>query len=100
MRELQGLFEFENAPGGEEFKKFFWTGLVEGQENKQLLYLMFWEYYRYAIYRYKVRRKIPNVLIVKNDIFFNLRTTIYRRTEIRTMINNSPELARWLPALG
>jgi hypothetical protein len=100
VRELKDLFEFDTVLSGAEFKQFYWTGMVEGHENKQLLYLMFWDYYRYSIYRYKVRRKIPNIVMVKNHIFFNLSTTICRRIEIRTLINNSPELARWLPALG
>jgi hypothetical protein len=84
----------------EEKKSFFWTGYVDRQENLQHLYLIFWESARFSIYRYKKRRSIPNPLMVKNDIFFNLKTSIYSKPGYRTYIDSCPALARWLPALG
>jgi hypothetical protein len=80
--------------------EFFWNGYLDGKDDIQFLLNFFWETFRYVVYRYKLRRKIPNVVMIKNEIFFIIKTTLYcKDSYIRTM-ENDPTLARWVQAIG
>jgi hypothetical protein len=84
----------------QEFLSFYWHGHIEGHENLQLVFLSFWEIVRYNIYRYKTRNTIPNTFMIMNNSFFDIKTSIFSVSVFRQQINDSPVLARWIPALG
>jgi exonuclease III len=81
-------------------KNLIWCGYRTGSEKIQLPLLLFWEAARYSIYRYKLKRTIPNTLEVCRDALFCIKTTLYSNNQYKILINSTPELARWLPALG
>jgi hypothetical protein len=95
---LMQFFMFDLNPM--EIKNFFWNGMVENHEKLQPILLLFWEIFRYHIFRCKLNRNVPNSNLIKNSIFFTLRTTLYNNSHSKALINGSPSLARWLPALG
>jgi hypothetical protein len=84
----------------EELSDFFWLGIVHRQEKTQFFFVVFWETFRYFIYRYKSHRKIPNEIMLKNDIFFSIKSSLMHSAGYRALIESDPALARWLQALG
>jgi hypothetical protein len=92
---------FVTAPDDNlSIKKLVWNGELAGADNIQFILLFFWDSFRYTVYRYKVSRRIPNFLMVKKEIFFIIKTTLYNKNNFRNIIDNTRELANWLPALG
>jgi hypothetical protein len=83
-------------------KNFIWNGIIEGNgnENCQFLLFFFWEAYRFLLYRYKLKKHIPNPVSIKNELFFIVKTTIMRIPQFQTKITGTELFARWLPALG
>jgi hypothetical protein len=57
-------------------RKFVWTGTLEGYENLQQILCIFWDLVRYSIYKYKLKKCVPNPDMIKNEVFFNIRTSL------------------------
>jgi hypothetical protein len=81
-------------------KKFVWTGITDGNDHQQPVLIIFWELVRYSIYKYKLKKRIPNSIMIANETFFNVKTTLLQNVALEQTIRSSPVLARWLPALG
>jgi hypothetical protein len=67
--------EFFNNYQIGDFPNFFWTGIIEGKENLMEVFLTFWDVYQFLLFKYRLRRKIPNVEVLKREIVFMLRTS-------------------------
>jgi hypothetical protein len=81
-------------------KKFVWTGITDGNDDLQHVLIIFWELVRYSIYKYKLKKRIPNSIMIANETFFNIKTTLLQNLALEQTIRSSLVLARWLPALG
>jgi hypothetical protein len=81
-------------------KQLIWNGEYENNDEINFPLVFFWESVRYIIYRYKIRKRVPNYLMVSNEALFIVKNTIYNKEHYKMIIDRNQVLARWLPALG
>jgi hypothetical protein len=96
---LIDCFDFRPANVWER-KEFVWNGILPANERISLPVLFFWESFRFLIYRYKVRRRLPNFVMIKNELMFIINTSLYNQPNLKLIIQNNEALANWVQALG
>jgi hypothetical protein len=81
-------------------KKLVWSGELDDAANYQFILLFFWESFRFTLYRYKLRKRIPNHIMVANEVFFCIKTNLWNKPQLRQKIISCHVLANWPRALG
>jgi hypothetical protein len=78
LQEVMQFF-FELVLTRDEFLKFYWTGTLIDCDHLQSIFIFFGDTVRYTIYRYKIRNKVPNHLMVCRDVIFLTKTNLLPR---------------------
>jgi hypothetical protein len=81
-------------------KKFVWFGYNSSYPNMTQVFYVVWKTLRFVIFRYKNLRRVPNPIMIDNDLIFQLKTTIFSVRGNRALCESVPVLARLIRALG
>jgi hypothetical protein len=86
----------------ESFKYAFWYGTYSDEIGtlNQLITLNFWDIVRYTVYKFKQRRILPNLIMVRCTANFLFNTTLMKSKYIREHLCGSEEWTSFLQALG
>jgi hypothetical protein len=94
---LRKYFPANNDP--EEISQLYWYG-IDNTGCYQSINLLIFDTLRYALYKFKKQRKVPNFIVVEKDFLFLLRTTIMTQKNYREIIENCTPYERISEALG
>jgi hypothetical protein len=86
----------------ESFKYAFWYGTYSDEIStlNQLITLNFWDIVRYTVYKFKQRRILPNLIMVRRTVNFLFNTTLMKSKYIQEHLCGSEEWTSFLQALG
>jgi len=82
-----------------DFKKMYWYGIFINDEENVDAYLIFFSLFRTLLYRYKLRRKIPNPDCFKREFMFALSCIMVNRS-LNRKYRTLPMFSRIQQALG
>jgi exonuclease III len=96
------FLEFFPGIGIEDRKTHYWYGFrtEEEPELSQSLQLNIWDFFRFIIFKFKMRHIVPNYNSVKSQSLFLVKTSIIHKRAIREYMSNKPIFANILQALG
>jgi hypothetical protein len=69
-------FFFELVLTNDEFRTFYWSGILIDCNRVQQILVFFWDIVRYTLFRYKWHRRIPNHIMFRRDVLFYFRTNL------------------------
>jgi len=81
------------------FRKLYWYGIFFNDDNNIISYLTFFSLIRVQLYKFKLRRKIPNPDSFKNEFLFNLTCILHNR-RLYEKFRAIPMFSRILQAIG
>jgi hypothetical protein len=93
---------FPDQTDPEAFKYAYWYGRYSESTGKtnQLITLNFWDIFRYTIFKLKVRRILPNPVMVRRTACFIFKTTLLNSKYIKDHLDSSADWAPFLRAIG
>jgi hypothetical protein len=96
------LFRMEPRPDPDlaDFKKMYWYGATEDFSNDRRAILIIFELFRYTLWKFKQRRKLPNNNMFLDEFLFTLSVATSQSREIRFSIERCNLIANFLQARG
>jgi hypothetical protein len=82
-----------------EFKKLYWFGLRENKKNRQV-WLLFFNVVRYSVYKFKLKKNIPNATSFLKEIVFRMSKICLASRKFLTEFLNTTELTWFSGAIG
>jgi hypothetical protein len=82
------------------FREFFWTGILDGHEKLMEVFVVFWDVFRYLLFKFRLRRKIPNIDMLRKELVFALRTSAFKNRQFSALANSEVNLAQLQRAIG
>jgi exonuclease III len=94
------LFEPQLSINQPQFKNIYLFGRndVNRLYEEKILFIM--DSFRFTLWQFKIRRKVPNWTVFKRELLFIIETSASRNTLLRSGIQRNNMLANFLPALG
>jgi len=100
LQQFANIFEPNLDIGSENFKKLYWYGGAEGVEGSGQYTLFIMDCFRFIIWNFKLRRKIPNWPLFERELFFLIETTVARNIGLRNSVLNTNLIANFLRVRG
>jgi hypothetical protein len=86
-----------------EFVNLYWYGILNIEsldKNRNFCFVLFFDSFRYIVYRNRVRRIVPEVDEIISELEFFLQCIYRANRKIHEKILQVPELANFPPARG
>ena len=100
LQQFANIFEPNLDIGSENFKKLYWYGGADGVEGSGQYTLFIMDCFRFIIWNFKLRRKIPNWPLFERELFFLIETTVARNIGLRNSVLNTNLIANFLRVRG
>jgi len=94
------LFEPQQSMNQPHFKDFYLFGRYDDNSISEDIILFIFDSFRFTLWQFKTRRKIPNWIMFKDELLFLIETSSNRSNILKTGISRNNLLANFLPALG
>jgi hypothetical protein len=94
--------DFFGQADPDRIKSGFWYGTYGLDESifRQSINISIWDIIRFTIFKFKSRRILPNIHMIKANSLFLMKTTIFRNRAIMSYMRADPWFANLLWALG
>jgi hypothetical protein len=83
-----------------DFNLLYWFGIDNNDKAPQFVWLLFFDLFRYSIYRARLKKNVPNITIIKQSIEFWLDTLCNANKKLKTKLQNIEVLSNFTRALG
>ena len=83
-----------------EFRKLYWFGSGTLSEDESGTAALCMDIFKYAIWKSKQRRRLPNVVTIKREVSFILETASAQSRKLRQKILNNTLISNLLQARG
>ena len=103
VRLLEGrsaLFEPTQHTYSPSFQALYWYGVCPENIADNGYTLLVVDCFKYVLWKFKKRKKIPNLVSFNREYCFTLSTMTYMSKKVRIGKSNSNFLANFLPVLG
>jgi exonuclease III len=84
----------------DEFKNLYWFGINDGPNFSPKVWIVFWDLCRYSIYRYKLKKNIPNDAGFLKELCLHLGKTFLAKKNFKKAFDAQRELAWFSRAIG
>jgi hypothetical protein len=82
------------------FSNLYWFGIDTDKRETQLTWLIFFDVFRYVIYKSRLRKIVPNFGSISHDMNFTLRKLMLSNRKFRDHMLHSGNLANFTQAIG
>jgi hypothetical protein len=82
------------------FRNLYWFGIDTEKRETQLIWLIFFDVFRYVIYKSRLRKIVPNFRSITRDMNFTLRKLMLSNRKFRAHMLHSGNLANFTQAIG
>ena len=100
LTRLVGYLEPAPDVNSNMFYNLYWFGNYDENPNWEVTNLVVFDLFRYLIFKFKMRRKIPNSAQFFGELKFLLEITARKNQSIRVSLLSNNLIANLLPALG
>ena len=94
------LFEPIQQINSPSFQALYWYGVCPGNIADNGYTLLVVDSFKYVLWKFKKRKKIPNLISFNREYFFTLSNISNMSKKVRLGISNSNFLTNFLPGLG
>ena len=82
------------------FEDMYWFGRIVNERSAEPLLLFIMDCFRFTIWNFKVRRKVPNWPLFERELLFLISSTANRNTSLKYKLSACNLIANYLPAHG
>ena len=82
------------------FKNIYWYGLKVGVEAFAPQILLMMDCFRFTLWQFKIRKKVPNWPLFSRELLFLIDTTVARNRTLHGLLQRATCIANFLPARG
>lgn len=85
-----------------EFRNLYWYGIsvMEDDDHSISNLSLLFDFFKYILWKFKVRRQVPNFLMFREQLHFEIRVAMKKNTHFSRQIQGYNIIANLLPALG
>jgi hypothetical protein len=100
---VQNLTNFKIDFSSTAFQKLYWFGTYDTETltlPRITVFNLFFDAFKYIVFKYRLRRRIPEVCTIIDELRFFIFWTCKSNKKIKAQFAGVPELARFSPASG
>jgi hypothetical protein len=84
----------------DEFLNLYWFGVRTGDSHPRIAWQLFFDTFRYVVYRFKLKKNIPNSSSFLRDFCFGLKNLTLVNKKFKRSFSGQEELAWFIQAIG
>jgi hypothetical protein len=83
-----------------DFRTLYWYGYNDDFTDHQLSYLIFFDSFRYVLYKFRLRHILPDYVTAERELLYFLKKLFYCNRKLKNKFFENPLLAIFLQAIG